>query len=237
GFLPTESPAFQVRPNGVARVLVNVRLTFVMPAVDVAAKPLPSPTDSVQPVSMSDMLSGDVLDVAPLIGDDFQSLMALLPGVLRGPDGRLRVKGGQPTQSALQVSSASLVDPSSGDFDLQLPGQSIESVEVLSNPFAAEYGRFSSSVTRIQTRRGTNDWEVKPGNLLPRIRPSLNSVRAFEPRFSIRGPLRENRLFVAEDLQFRYVAAHIHILPDEPETRLTSFDSFTRADGVVSARH
>ena len=235
GFLPTESPAFQVRPNAVARVLVNVRLTFVMPAVDVAAKLLPSPTDSVQPVSMSDMLSGDVLDVAPLIGDDFQSLMALLPGVVRGPDGRLRVKGGQPTQSALQVSSASLVDPSSGDFDLQLPGQSIESVEVLSNPFAAEYGRFSSSVTRIQTRRGTNDWEVKPGNLLPRF--SLKGVRGFEPRFSIRGPLRENRLFVAEDLQFRYVATPIKSLPDEPTTNLTSFDSFTRIDGVLSARH
>jgi len=237
GFLPAESAAFDVRSNATARVLVNIRLTFVMPVVDVPAKLLPSPTDSVQPVSMSDMLSGDVLDVAPLVGDDFQNLMSLLPGVVRGPDGRLRVKGGQPTQSALQVSSASLVDPSSGDFDLELPGQSVESVEVLSNPFAAEYGRFSSSVTRLQTRRGTNEWELKPGNLLPRIRPSLNSVRAFEPRFSIRGPLRENRLFVAEDLQFRYVATPIKSLPDEPETRLTSFDSFTRADGVVSARH
>jgi TonB-dependent receptor-like protein/carboxypeptidase family protein len=235
GFLPAESAVFEVRPNTAARVLVNIRLTFVMPVVDVPAKLLPSPTDSVQPVSMSDMLSGDVLDVAPLVGDDYQNLMRLLPGVVRGPDGRLRVKGGQPTQSALQVSSASLVDPSSGDFDLELPGQSIESVEVLSNPFAAEYGRFSSSVTRIQTRRGTNDWEVKTGNLVPRI--SLQGVRGFEPRFSIRGPLRENRVFVAEDLQFRYVATPVKSLPDEPETKLTSFDSFTRVDGVVSARH
>ena len=116
------------------------------------------------------MLAGSVLDVAPLEGDDFQSLLPLLPGVVRGADGRLRVKGGQPTQGALQISSASLIDPSTGDFDLELPGQSVESVEVLANPFAAEYGRFSTSVTQIRTRRGTNDWEIKPGNLMPRFR-------------------------------------------------------------------
>ena len=68
------------------------------------------------------MLSGSVLESAPLEGDDFQSLLPLLPGVVRGADGRLRIKGGQPSQGALQVSSASLIDPSTGDFDLELPG-------------------------------------------------------------------------------------------------------------------
>ena len=236
GFVPAESAVFDVRPGAVANVLVDIRLTFALPPIEVPAKP-PSPTDSIQPVSMSDMLSGDVLDVAPLVGDDFQHLMLLLPGVVRGPDGRLRVKGGQPTQSALQVSSASLIDPSTGDFDLELPGQSVESVEVLSNPFAAEYGRFSSSVTQIRTRRGTNDWEIKPGNLVPRFRSSLRGVRGFEPRFSIRGPLKRDRAFVAQDLQYRYVATPVRSLPDEPEIELTSFDSFTRVDTVISARH
>ena len=236
GFLSTSSAAFDVRPAAVTRVLLDIKLTFVAPDVEVRAAS-PSPTDSVQPVSMSDMLDGDVLDVAPLAGDDFHSLMQLLPGVVRGPDGRLRVKGGQPTQGALQVSSASLIDPSTGDFDLDVPGQSLESVEVLANPFAAEYGRFSSSVTQIHTRRGTNAWEIKPGNFLPRIRRSFNGVRAFEPRFSIRGPLQENRVFLSQDLQFRYVTTPVRSLDGAPVIRMKSFDSFTRVDAVTSARH
>src|SRR4029434_1422357 len=105
-----------------------IQLTFGMPPIEVSAD-TPSPTSSVQPVSISDMLAGSVLEVAPLEGDDFQSLLLMLPGVVRGADGRLRIKGGQPSQGALQVSSASLIDPSSGDFDLDLPGQSLESVE------------------------------------------------------------------------------------------------------------
>src|SRR6185436_18587771 len=140
-------------------------------------------------------------------------------------------------QSALQVSSASLIDPSTGDFDLELPAPSLESVEVLSNPFAAEYGRFSSSVTQIRTRRGTNDWEIAPGTLVPRFGKMFKQVRAFEPRFSVRGPIRKDRAWLAQDFQFRYAAVPVKSLPDEPEIALNSFDSFTRIDTVVSSRH
>jgi hypothetical protein len=235
GFQPTESTAFEVRPAETAQVLLEIRLTFVAPDIEVQA-PI-SVSESVQPVSSSDMLAGSVLDVAPVEGDDFQSLLPLLPGVVRGPDGRLRAKGGQPTQGALQISSTSLVDPSSGDIDLELPGQSLESVELLSNPFAAEYGRFSSSVVQIQTRRGTNDWEIGPGNLVPRLRGLGKGLRRFEPRFSMRGPIARDRLFIAQDFQFRYVSDPVKSLPDEPTMNLMSFDSFTRLDGVISTRH
>ena len=235
GFAPQDSAPFDVRANEVVDVLLDIHLSFVAPPVAVQASP--SATDSVQPVSMSDMLSGSVLDLAPLAGDDFQSLLPLLPGIVRGPDGRLRIKGGQPTQGALQISSASLIDPSSGDFDLELPAPSVESVEVLANPFAAEYGRFSSSVTQIRTRRGTNLWEVNPGNLVPRFGKRFTRLRGFEPRLSVRGPIRKDRAFLAQDFQFRYVATPVKSLPEEPETAMRSFDSFTRVDTVVSSRH
>jgi hypothetical protein len=249
GFGASDSASFNVRLGQTTQVLVDISLTFVAPGVEVvsSAPPaktaktppptLPAQTVTLQPVSASDMMSGNVLDLAPLPGDDFQSLLPMLPGVVRGPDGRLRIKGGQPTQGALQVSSASLVDPSTGDFDLQLPGQSIESVEVLANPFAAEYGRFSTSVTQIRTSRGTNEWKIKPGNLVPRPRGNFSGLRAFEPRLSIRGPLRRDRLFLSQDVQFRYVTTPVRSLPDEPEIKLKSFDSFTRLDGVISSRH
>ena len=236
GFVSRDSVVFVVRANETAQVILDAQLSVVLPGVQVRAETL-SPTDSVQPVSTSGMLSGSLFETAPLEGDDFRSLLPLLPGVVRDPNGRLRIKGGQPTQGALQISAASLIDPSTGDFDLDLPAQSIESVEVLANPFAAEYGRFSSSVTQIRTRGGTNDWDFSFGNLAPRFRGLLRSLRAFEPRASLRGPLRKDRVFLAQDVQFRYVATPVKSLPDEPEVTLRSFDSFTRVDSVMSARH
>lgn len=236
GFEARESPVFTVTAGETAQVLLDTRLTFVQPDVQVIAQN-PSPTDSVQPVSMSDMLSGSILETAPLEGDDFRSLLPLLPGVVRDANGRLRIRGGHPTQSALLVSSASVNDPSTGDFDIDLPGQSIESVEVLANPFAAEYGRFTASVTQIRTRSGTNEWDISPGNLMPRIKGFFKGIRAFEPRLSVRGPIRKDRVFLAQDMQFRYVTTPVKSLPDEPEVDLRSFDSFTRIDTVLSPGH
>jgi hypothetical protein len=85
------------------------------------------------------------------------------------------------------MSSASLNDPSTGDFDLELPSGAVESVEVLSNPFAAEYGRFSTSVTQVRTKRGSNDWKVSPDNLIPGFGKGFAFINKFEPRLSISG--------------------------------------------------
>ena len=173
--LPTTSRRRSPCSSGeTERVLVEMRLTFVRESVEVVA-PANSPTESLQPVAVSDLLNGAKMDIQPLAGDDFQSLLTVLPSIIRGPEGRLRIKGGAPTTGALQMSSASLNDPSTGDFDLELPSGAVESVEVLSNPFAAEYGRFSTSVTQVRTKRGTNDWVIKPDNLVPDLaRASLS---------------------------------------------------------------
>ena len=197
--------------------------------------PANSPTESIQPVAVSDALNGNKMDVQPLAGDDFQSLMTMLPSVIRGPEGRLRVKGGSPMTGAIQMSSASLNDPSTGDFDLELPSGAVESVEVLSNPFAAEYGRFSTSVTQVRTKRGTNEWNVKFDNLMPGFGRGL--INKFEPRLSLAGPLKRDRLLLGQYFQYRYVRTPVRSLPGEPTLGVDSFDSLTRLDAVLSSRH
>ena len=236
GFANAESVAFDVTPGKTEQVLVEMRLTMVRESVEVVV-PANSPTESMQPVAVSDVLTGAKMDIQPLAGDDFQSLMTMLPSIIRDPQGRLRIKGGSPTTGALQISSASLNDPSTGDFDLELPGGAVESVEVLSNPFAAEYGRFSTSVTQVRTKRGTNKWIIKPDNLVPGFGKGFAFVNKFEPRLSISGPLKGDRLTLGQYLQYRYVRTPVKSLPGDPQLGLDSFDSFTRLDAVLSSRH
>ncbi len=236
GFADIETAPFDVSAGENEQVLVETRLTFVRESIDVIV-PANSPTESLQPVAVSDLLTGAKIDIQPLAGDDFQSLLTALPSIIRGPEGRLRIKGGTPTTGALQMSSASLNDPSTGDFDLELPSGAVESVEVLSNPFAAEYGRFSTSVTQVRTKRGTNEWIFKPTNLVPGFGKGFAFVNKFEPRLSISGPIKRDRLLFGQYLQYRFVRTPVKSLPGEPQLGLDSFDSFTRLDGVLSSRH
>src|SRR4029079_4033490 len=62
-------------------------------------------------------------------------------------------------------------------------------------------------------------------------------VDKFEPRLSISGPIRRDKLLLGEYLQYRYVRTPVRSLPGEPTLGLDSFDSFTRLDAVLSSRH
>ena len=158
------------------QVLVEMKLTFVRESVYVVV-PANSPTESLQPVAVSDVLSGARMDVQPLAGDDFQSLLTVLPGH-HSWSGWAASREGRRADDRGAAGQQRHNDPSTGDFNLELPSGAVESVEVLSNPFAAEYGHFSTSVTQVRTRRGTNDWIVRPGNLDARLR---QGVRLHQP--------------------------------------------------------
>ena len=163
--------------------------------------------------------------------------MLLLPGVVRGPDGRLRIKGGQPTpgraadQQREPDRSVDRRRRSRGAGTEHRIGRSArESVRRRVRTLFVEHHADSHQARHERV----GDQARKP---LPARAQSLTGVRGFEPRFSVRGPIKRDRAFLAQDLQFRYVTTPVKSLPDEPEIELTSFDSFTRVDAVVSARH
>lgn len=186
-------------------------------------------------------LSSRILDIAPVKGDNYQALLPLLPGVVRGPDGRINIKGASAVQSALMVSSSSANDPSTGNTGFELPADAIESVNVLPNPYQAEYGRFSSGITQIQTRRGESHWGFLINNFLPRYKwrdGSIMGIEHYTPRISFSGPLVRDRIFLAQSFQYRIIKTPVPGLSAlERDQSLESFDSFTRLDTSIGQRH
>jgi outer membrane receptor protein involved in Fe transport len=105
-------------------------------------------------------LNASTLKSLVQLNQDFQDALPLLPGVVRGIDGLIRIKGGRTNQANTLVNSASVIDPFTGQAALSLPAEAVESVQVLANPFSSEYGRFSSGVVDVNTRGGTDEWKT-----------------------------------------------------------------------------
>src|ERR1035441_6071534 len=82
----------------------------------------------------------------------------------------LSIKGGRPNQAGAQLGAGTLIDPSTDGVDLTLPADAVDSVTVLPNPYAVEFGRFSSGLVVIQTRQGTNTWRFRLNDLGPIFR-------------------------------------------------------------------
>src|SRR5690606_33189293 len=112
-------------------------------------------------------LREELLRTAPLVNEKFQDALPLLPGVVRGPDGLLNLKGARASQSGLLVNSVNVTDPVTGQYAMELPIEAIESVKVHANPYAAEYGKFTGAVTTIETRRGTDTFKFLLTNFMP----------------------------------------------------------------------
>ncbi len=219
---------------------IDIELDVASPAQEIEV--IGEGPGTVQTAAAASRMAGDMVDLVPVRGDDFRDLLPLLPGVIRSTDGRIVMKGGGATQASLVVnSSTNVTDPATGNLGFTLPSDAIAEIEVLPNPYAAEYGRFSSGITNILTRQGTPKWEFTVNNFLPRpkIRDgSVMGIGGFTPRLGARGPLVRDRVFLAQTFQYRYVRSRV---PGQPELRndkhLESFDSFSQVDAILNSRH
>ena len=66
--------------------------------------------------------------------------LPLVPGIVSGLDGSIRIAGFGEDHSALLVNSVDVTDPATGAFGLSVPIDSVETIEVSEMPYLAEYG-------------------------------------------------------------------------------------------------
>lgn len=203
------------------------------------------PTDASKTDStVAGVITTSTLTNAPLIDEKFQDALPLLPGIVRGPDGTLNIKGTRPTQSGILVSSLNVTDPVTGSPAIELPLEAVETVQVYSNPYSAEFGKFTGAVTTIETRSGSNRWRYLFTGTLPRPRfrdGKIFGIGAVTPRIAVGGPIKKDKLFFFQSLEYRFVRNDVPSLRElnvsERDIKRESFDSFSRIDYVVNSVH
>ncbi len=182
-----------------------------------------------------------ILQNAPLVNERFQDALPLLPGVVRGPDGLINIKGARASQNGYLVNSTNVTDPVTGQFAINLPIDAIQDVQVLSSPYSAEYGRFTGAVTTVATRPSGDKWAFKIQNILPRPRRrggKTVGIEAATPRLFLGGPLMKNRLSLAQSFEYRFIRTKVESLPPlRNDTVLESFDSFSHFNLQLTPNH
>jgi len=222
----------------------EISVTVILPleelstVVDVTAE---SRAEEQKQTELPATLKEQLLKSAPLVNERFQDALPMVPGVVRGPDGLLNLKGARTDQSGLLVNSVNVTDPVTGQYAMELPIEAIDSVQVHANPYSAEFGKFTGAVTTIETRQGTDEFKFLITNFFPRFRWNegpLLTLESFTPRVAASGALVPGRLYYLQNLEYRYILTKVPSLPDHHnDTRLETFDSFTRLDWLINDSH
>jgi hypothetical protein len=187
------------------------------------------------------VLTRRAIDDLPIAGNSVLGALQLFAGVINGPGG-MSIEGGRSNQSGLQIGMAAQTDPATGTPLFLLPPDAVDSIEFLPNPYAVEFGRFSSGVTVINTKRAADAWRVvmnAPDFSLRQRRGApwaLEGIQSFVPRISVGGPLIKERLFLEESAEARYQVDELNSRPQDQTRVGTAVSSFSRLDGIVSPR-
>ena len=236
GFEPTTIQA-SVTAGATTDVAIDLPIAAISQTVEVVGS---AGIASGATIAPTDSLAGR--DIEQYTGGGFQAALRLLASIIEVPGG-LSIKGGRPSQAGVQMGAITLVDPTTGLSTMSLPDDAIDSVEVLPNPYAVEYGRFSSGLVVIQTRRAGDNWKTRLNNLDPTFRTArgtmfdITGIGAFAPRLETGGPIVKDRLFVEQTAQFRYGTTDVASRPEDELKTTRWFSSFTRVDANASPRH
>ena len=218
------------------RLLLPLKPVEVISSVVVKADP-PATKDPAP----SETIASNTLRDAPNKNERFESDLPLIPGVVRGPDGRVNLKGSRNTQSGALVNSANVTDPVTGGQAINLPIDVVSSVQVISNPYDPQYGKFTGAVASVATKTGDYDrFHVSLQNFVPRVRDRdgiIAGIGAATPRFTFTGPIVKNRVAITQSFEYRFVRTPVNSLPPlERDTKLESFDSYTQFDFVLTPK-
>lgn len=239
GFDRAESTVV-VTARGTSAVALDLPIAKVAESVEVKAAPSEIGVRSETLAPAETVKASESERFTP--GGGVAGALRLLASVIQLPGG-LSIKGGRPNQAGAQVGAGTLIDPSTGSVDLTLPADAVDSVTVMPNPYAVEFGRFSSGLVVIQTRQGTNQWHFRMNDIDPSFRVDrsnnlkITGLMEFAPRVEIGGPLVKDKLFIEQAAQYRYYATDVPSLPQDL-LKVTRWGStFTRVDANLSPRH
>jgi len=227
--------------GGVASLPIEMKLDVVKESMEVSDTQ--EGLDTTES-SASGTVESSTIEHAPNANERFESLLPMLPGVVRGPDGLINMKGARATQSGALVNSSNVTDPVMGVSAINLPIDVVSSVRVLANPYDSEYGKFAGAISTVTTKSSDlNKFHGSLQNFVARPKHrdgSFHGIEAFTPRLTLSTPLIKGRVGVTQSLEYRYVRTELEgtgLPPLQRDTGLESFDSFTRLDFKINDRH
>ncbi len=162
--------------------------------------------------------------------------LPLLPAVVRGRDGLLRIGGTRPHESALWIDGFDVTDPVTLTSAIDLPNESVKGMALIREPVSATFSGVLGSMASIETTAGTGAFHAGVQGFIPR--PRLNSrygigrIEAFFPRAYVSGSIGPRaRYFSSIELNFeRLPVPGVTTQSGTPAVGASGIVSFGRLD-------
>jgi hypothetical protein len=198
-----EGSNLEVTLNHTQEYAESVNVVYSPPAID------------PQQTSVSATLSReDIINLPFNVGRDIRYALPLLPGVLQDANGQLHVAGADTYQIHDQLDGFNVSDPATGLFNVRTSVDSLQSAEVESGRYSAEYGKGSGGVVSLRTLMGDDHFRFLATDFIPAIQQFEGfHFKTWTPRLTFSGPIKKNRAWFMNAADGEYDLNLIRDLP------------------------
>ncbi|MEO7146043.1 MAG: carboxypeptidase regulatory-like domain-containing protein, partial [Bryobacteraceae bacterium] len=192
--------------------LVLTPLREVAQSVDVAASSTQIELDRA--TSHESMSGSDLLNIPYPTNQSLRNAMRVLPGLVQDNQGSIHLNGGAENQVLYTLDGFNVADPLTGNFDSRISVEAIQSMQVLSGAFSAEYGKGSAGVLEVNTKLGDDRLRYSATNFIPGLTSEKGlHIGSWTPRLNFSGPIRKGRAWFSDSLTAQYDDTVIRELP------------------------
>ncbi len=251
GFAKTEATGVAITVGGMAELPVVLAVAGGKEVVEVSAQ---ADTVETSRSSSTDTIGERRIDNLPINGrnyiqftlTDSQVVRDNAPATGAAPTSGLNISGQRARSNLVNVDGADATDNSVNGVRSTVSQEDVQEFQIITNSYAAEYGRASGGVVNIITRSGSNDSHgdvfgylrnrnfqaVNPFSTTPN--PAYTRVQAGA---AFGGPIKKDKTyyFFSYEITRRHETGFSSIAPgsDLPYYQLQNFDTSTTAGGGI----
>jgi hypothetical protein len=221
-----------------ARIELSIARASETTTVVAPALPSSSPTAS----TVGTTLTATTVARLPSTHLKARDSLPLLPSMVRGADGLMRLGGSRPYETPLLLDGFNVTDPATGSSSLNLPFEAVEGIEVLRDPAAVSAGGLIGGLVQMVTRPGGDAVHFGVQGFIPRPRlqnPGFGRLEAIFPRAYVSGPAFGRRLHYlgAVEYDFERIVVPEVTTGTGPVIREQSATMFGRVDVQAGPRY
>lgn len=168
--------------------------------------------------------------------------LPLLPSVVRGPDGLLRMGGARPHEAPLLLDGFNVTDPATGTTLLNLPFESVKGAQVMRDPMAVTLGGLLGAMAQVETRQGGEAFSGGLQGFVPRPRfqnPGAGRLEAIFPRAYAGGSARGGQVRYFTEVEYNFERIPVPEVTEGPGPNIVekTMPIFGRIDVKTTARN
>ena len=201
GFEPIVRDLDLTASNSTSLELTAVPSLARRDSIDVSGKAAPVEQGASAPAQVDGKTAKEMPNRPATVAD----ALPMVSGVVREPGGGLVISASPEHRNAFIVNSADVTDPATGQFGLTVPIDSVEVMNVYQTAYLAEFGRFTSGLVSVETKRGGEKWKWELNDPLPEFHIRswhMRGLKTATPRLNFEGPIIPGKLYISEGSEY-----------------------------------